>query len=83
MLTSRIDTLQAPRGAGRAPFIAYLTLATIAGAMVLVGLSGLGWFMVLLVPAFALTLYILLNTLFVLRVEHKAKKLGEREEDSP
>ncbi len=62
---SRIDTLERPRGAGKAPLVVILMVAAVATTAFLVGRSG-GWLVALLVPALALTLYIVLNVFRVL-----------------
>jgi hypothetical protein len=66
LLTSRIDTLEAPTGAFKIPIVAILTVAAVAGIMVLVGLSGWGWLIAMFVPMLALTTYIVVNTLRVM-----------------
>lgn len=75
-----MDSLQAPRGSGRAPFIVFLMVAAVAATMVLVGVSGLGWFVALLVPALALTIYIVLNTVRVMLADRAARRERKEEE---
>lgn len=74
LLPSRIDTLDAPKGAARFPLVVVLILASIVAATWLVGRSGFGWLGALLVPMLAMTAYILWNTIQVM-----IKKEGEED----
>ena len=78
---SRTESLQAPPGARRAPFVVFLTLVGIAAGTVLIGLSGWGWLVALLVPMVAMTLYIGLNIVWVLRQERRFKEGREGREE--
>lgn len=50
-----------------------MTLVGIAGITIFVGLSEWGWLIALLIPMVAMTLYIVLNTLWVLRQERSQR----------
>ena len=77
-MDSRAESLQAPPGARRAPLVVFLTLVGVAVLTLLVGLSGWGWLVALLIPMIAMTFYIVLNTLWVLR---QGRQSGEGEEE--
>ncbi|MGB1586085.1 MAG: hypothetical protein ACPHID_03450 [Thermoplasmatota archaeon] len=78
-MDSRAESLQAPPGARRAPFVVFLTLVGIAVITLVVGLSGWGWLVALLVPMVAMTLYIGLNIVWVLRQERQNGEGREEE----
>lgn len=77
---SRSESLQAPPGARQAPLVVFLGLIGIAAITVIVGLSGWGWLVALLIPMVAMTFYIVLNTVWVLRQERRNKVEGKEEE---
>ena len=54
-------------------------LLGIVAITIIVGLSEWGWLVALLIPMVAMTFYIVLNTLWVLRQERTKGEKGEKE----
>ena len=76
-MASRIDTLDAPAGARRIPFVGIFVVLVVVVTMLIVGLTGWGWLIALLVPLLALTAYIVVNTV---RVLIAVKEEGEEDD---
>lgn len=80
MSPSRIDSLSAPAGAKRVPFLAILVVLTLVGILVLIGLAGWNWLLILLVPVVAFSLYMVVNVVRVLVAEARGAKEERGEE---
>lgn len=69
MPSSRIDSLAAPDGAKRVPFLVIFAVLAMVVVILGIGFAGWHWIVVLLVPVVIFTLYVLLNVLRVMAAE--------------
>lgn len=76
-MPSRIDTLQGPQGAARAPLLLWLLVLAVAVAMVAIGIWGWGWLAALLVPAVVFSLYVAVRVVAIMAGEIRDARAHE------